>query len=86
MLLRASRCTYPASPLTPCMLPCLPTLPRQVANEPGLAPALSELIDNSTGQEIYLRRPERYSLHPEQPTTFANVVELAKLRGETALG
>ncbi|GAB4818940.1 hypothetical protein N2152v2_005986 [Parachlorella kessleri] len=58
----------------------------QVANEPGLAPALSELIDNSIGQEIYLRRPERYSLDSGHSATFAEVVELARLRGETALG
>lgn len=31
----------------------------QVAHEPALAPALSELIDSAVGAELYLRRPER---------------------------
>ncbi len=45
----------------------------QVAAEPDLAPLLSELVDNSDGQEIYLRRPERYGLASSTPTTFAHV-------------
>ena len=45
----------------------------QVAAEPDLAPLLSELVDNSQGQEIYLRRPERYGLDSNKPTTFAQV-------------
>lgn len=45
----------------------------QVAAEPDLAPLLSELVDNSDGQEIYLRRPERYGLSSSIPTTFAHV-------------
>lgn len=58
----------------------------QVANEPGLAPALSELVDSTEGQEIYLRRPERYSLTSQRSVSFADVVERARLRRETALG
>ncbi len=61
-------------------------MPGQVAHEPGLAPALSELVDNSIGQEIYLRRPGRYSLDDSRAFSFAEVAELARLRGETALG
>jgi len=45
----------------------------QVAAEPDLAPLLSELVDNSDGQEIYLRRPERYGLSSSTPTSFAHV-------------
>lgn len=45
----------------------------QVAAEPDLAPLLSELVDNSDGQEIYLRRPERYGLDSSSATTFAHV-------------
>lgn len=45
----------------------------QVAAEPDLAPLLSELVDNSEGQEIYLRRPERYGLDSNKPTTFSQV-------------
>lgn len=58
----------------------------QVANEPGLAPALSELIDSISGQELLLRRPACYNLESNVPHSFAEVVELARLRGETALG
>ncbi|GAB4822281.1 hypothetical protein N2152v2_009327 [Parachlorella kessleri] len=59
----------------------------QVANEPGLAPALAELIDNSPGsQGIYLRKPECFNLDGARLVPFAEVVELARLRGETALG
>lgn len=47
--------------------------PAQVANEPGLAPALSELVDNTQGNEVYLRRPERYSLDSQSSTAFAEV-------------
>ena len=49
----------------------------QVAAEPDLAPLLSELVDNSDGQEIYLRRPERYGLASENPTNFAHVNPLS---------
>lgn len=45
----------------------------QVAAEPDLAPLLSELVDNSDGQEIYLRRPERYGLDSNKPTSFSHV-------------
>ena len=45
----------------------------QVAAEPDLAALLSELVDNSDGQEIYLRRPERYGLASSTPTEFAHV-------------
>jgi len=45
----------------------------QVAAEPDLAPLLSELVDNSDGQEIYLRRPERYGLSSSTSTSFAHV-------------
>lgn len=38
-----------------------------------MAPLLTELVDNSDGQEIYLRRPERYGLANDIPTTFADV-------------
>ena len=46
----------------------------QVAAEPDLAPLLSELVDSADGQEIYLRRPERYGLANDIPTTFAEVL------------
>lgn len=45
----------------------------QVAAEPDMAPLLTELVDNSDGQEIYLRRPERYGLANDISTTFAEV-------------
>ena len=48
----------------------------QVAAEPDLAALLSELVDNSDGQEIYLRRPERYGLASSTPTDFAHVSPL----------
>jgi hypothetical protein len=57
----------------------------QVAHEPALAAALSELIDSSVGNELYLRRPERYGLG-SAGASFAEVAELARFRGETALG
>lgn len=44
-----------------------------MAAEPDLAPLLSELVDNSEGQEIYLRRPERYGLDSNKPTSFSQV-------------
>ena len=44
-----------------------------MAAEPDLAPLLSELVDNSDGQEIYLRRPERYGLDSNKPTSFSHV-------------
>lgn len=47
----------------------------QVAAEPDLAPLLSELVDSADGQEIYLRRPERYGLANDIPTTFAEVLK-----------
>lgn len=75
----------PSLQSTPGRAPLPGALAVQVANEPGLAPALSELIDSTQGQEIYLRRPERYSLST-QAVPFAEVAELARLRGETALG
>lgn len=58
----------------------------QVANEPGLAATLSELTLDAVGSEIYLRRPEPYGLDGSRPFTFREVSELARLRGETALG
>lgn len=57
----------------------------QVAHEPKLAAALSELIDSAKGNEVYLRRPERYGLNGGSHA-FAEVGELARLRGETAIG
>ncbi|KAI3438204.1 hypothetical protein D9Q98_000641 [Chlorella vulgaris] len=58
----------------------------QVAHEPALAPALSELIDSCVcDNELYLRRPERYGLSGPG-TSFAAVEELARFRGESALG
>ncbi|KAL3142871.1 hypothetical protein ABBQ38_003160 [Trebouxia sp. C0009 RCD-2024] len=58
----------------------------QVAAEPDLAPLLSELVDNSEGQEIYLRRPERYGLDSNKPTTFSQLSELTRWQQETAIG
>ncbi|KAL3151949.1 hypothetical protein ABBQ32_001075 [Trebouxia sp. C0010 RCD-2024] len=58
----------------------------QVAAEPDLAPLLSELVDNSEGQEIYLRRPERYGLDSNKPTTFSQLSELTRWQHETAIG
>eukprot|EP00891_Asterochloris_glomerata_P002795 jgi/Astpho2/2795/fgenesh1_pg.00050_%23_80_t len=58
----------------------------QVATEPDLAPLLSELVDSSDGQEIYLRRPERFGLVSEKPVSFSQVEEMARLDGETAIG
>ncbi|DBB16525.1 TPA: hypothetical protein ACH3X3_014790 [Trebouxia sp. C0006] len=58
----------------------------QVAAEPDLAPLLSELVDNSDGQEIYLRRPERYGLSSSTPTSFAHVSEVTRWQQETAIG
>lgn len=52
-----------------------------MAAEPDLAPLLAELVDNSDGQEIYLRRPERYGLANSTPTSFEHVSVL----GTTAL-
>jgi len=46
----------------PTLSPTHP-LTGQVAHEPALAPALSELIDSCKGTELYLRRPERYGLN-----------------------
>jgi hypothetical protein len=57
----------------------------QVAHEPLLAATLSELIDSAKGNELNLRRPERYGLNGG-PHTFAEVGELARLRGETCIG
>ena len=48
-------------------------LTAQVATEPALAPLLSELVDSSDGQEIYLRRPERFGLVSEKPVSFSQV-------------
>ena len=53
--------------------PHLCFLPAQVATEPDLAPLLSELVDSSDGQEIYLRRPERFGLVIEKPVSFSQV-------------
>lgn len=58
----------------------------QVAHEPALAAALSELIDSCKGAELYLRRPERYGLGSSTAHSWAEVSELARLREETALG
>lgn len=58
----------------------------QVAAEPDLAPLLSELVDNSDGQEIYLRRPERYGLSSSETTTFWRVSEATRYQRETAIG
>ena len=59
----------------------------QVAHEPLLADALSELIDTCKGNEVYLRRPERYGLNASsRPHSFAALCELARFRGETCLG
>lgn len=60
----------------------------QVAHEPALSAALSQLIDGTRGSraEIYLRRPELYGLSPGRRWTFAELTELARLRGETCLG
>jgi hypothetical protein len=58
----------------------------QVAHEPALAACLSELIDSCQGNELYLRRPERYGLNNGRTHSFAEVGELARLRHETALG
>lgn len=58
----------------------------QVAHEPALAAALSELIDSCQGNELYLRRPERYGLGSSAAHSWAEVSELARLRQETALG
>lgn len=67
---------------TICVLSRLP----QVAHEPKLAAALSELIDSAKGNEVYLRRPERYGLEGGGWHSFAEVGELARLRQETAIG
>lgn len=58
----------------------------QVAAEPDLAPLLAELVDNSDGQEIYLRRPERYGLANSTPTSFEHVSEVTRWQKETAIG
>ena len=55
---------------------CIEVAGIQVAAEPDLAALLSELVDNSDGQEIYLRRPERYGLASSTPTNFAHVSPL----------
>lgn len=57
-----------------------------MAHEPALAAAFSELIDSCQGAELYLRRPERYGLGSSTAHSWAEVSELARLRGETALG
>lgn len=56
-----------------------------MAHEPALAAALSELIDSHVGNELYLRRPERYGLNGGAHS-FAEVGELARLRSETCIG
>lgn len=50
-----------------------------------LADALSEVIDSAVGNELYLRRPERYGVNGGSHS-FAEVGELARLRHETCIG
>ncbi len=59
---------------------------RQVAHEPLLAATLSELIDSAKGNELHLRRPERYGLNGGIHT-FAEVSaqELASMLAMFAL-
>ena len=42
----------------------------QVAADPYLGAVLSELVETSAGHEIYLRRPDHFSLQPDTPVTF----------------
>ena len=38
------------------------------------------------GQEIYLRRPSRYDLDGKSQVAFAQVIELARTKKESAIG
>ncbi|KAK9815434.1 hypothetical protein WJX72_003650 [[Myrmecia] bisecta] len=58
----------------------------QVAAEPDMGALLAGFLYNVEGQEIHLRRPSRYLLPKEQPTSFAQITELARQRKETAIG
>lgn len=58
----------------------------QAASEPAYADIVSALLFNKEGQEIYLRPPSFFRIPYNQPISFAEVQELARATGQTALG
>ncbi|WIA39518.1 hypothetical protein OEZ86_005609 [Tetradesmus obliquus] len=59
----------------------------QTACAPQLATVFSELFAQETGHEIYLRDPRRsYGITYNKRTRWADLVELARKRGETLIG
>ena len=68
----AGLCATAAAAASRCQPLPLPV--PKVANEPGLAPALLELMGSwPRGAELSLRRPQRYNLGPATQTPFAEV-------------
>jgi hypothetical protein len=59
----------------------------QTACAPQLATVFSELFAQETGHEIYLRDPKRsYGVTYNKRMRWAELVELARKRGETLIG
>jgi hypothetical protein len=72
----------------PCLPDCCPrsSQPNQSASEPAYGDIIAALLFSAEGQEIYLQPPGAFNLPLNEPVSFAEVQELARLRGQTALG
>ncbi|WIA33493.1 hypothetical protein OEZ86_006620 [Tetradesmus obliquus] len=58
----------------------------QVVAEPAYSGIIAELLFSHEGHELYLRSPASFNIPLGVPISFAEVAELARLTGQTALG
>lgn len=58
----------------------------QAASETHYADVIASLLFSREGQESYLRPPASFNIPLQQPISFAEVQELARQTGQTALG
>jgi hypothetical protein len=58
----------------------------QAASEPAYGDIVTALLFSREGQEAYLRPPACFNIPPQQPISFAEIQELARKTGQTALG
>lgn len=67
-------------------LPASCLLPQQAASEPAYADIVTALLFSREGQEVYLRPPASFNIPLNQPISFAEIQELARIKKQTALG
>lgn len=58
----------------------------QAASEPAYAEIVTALLFDREGQEVYLRPPASFNIPLNQPISFAEIQELARIKRQTALG